>query len=723
LRPACGHLLKKPLWDEENSMQKLTLMVMILAGILSACGPTISYTSISTTSPNLSSVVAPDDTRTPFPTKPPVQATAGPATILPHQPVQLSSTLTTSSTEKVDLPVLAPNLRIGKGSPTSLAVSSDGRWMAVGTQFGVYQYHADTFEQAWFTPLPEKAGPLAFDPHSKRLGVSTGNAIEILDVETGGPLTRLEGAGSSFAWSPDGQRLVASGGCEQVTVWDVSRGAALKELRGGKCSEGYSGIHVTWGADGRIYAATMGTKILAWNGDTYTPIEGFSAEGAKDTWVSALQAAPQGNLLAQYDSMGYPIVAIIDAKQDRQLHLLDQQVNGPITTLAWAPDGQHLAVAYGMNTGLTLVWNAQTGQVEQKIEGFYAAAGLGWSPDGQTLFGLQSIDGQIHAVSVGAGLSPAPSGHVLRNLGGHEPAGTFLTWTQDGLASANGVTLTWWDPDNGQALRQETVGSPQAWVVSWPPGSPGTYLYSATQGAHQVGSVASRQPLAGDEGQYPFPTAWSWDGSRLASPTQVWDARTGELLARLYDPAQQHAPDGVAWSPDGSRLVSADSLDMQSPVIWDASTGDVLLTLQAKTGALKPLWLGLAWSPDGKHVAVVGSLMHPDTGEDEGMILVWDAKTGQQEKLLTAGMHASRLWTIAWSPDGRFLACGTTGSDLFLWDMVHDASLARLQGHTDISDQLAWSPDGSRLASVARDGTLQVWDLTSIPALEGEVQR
>jgi hypothetical protein len=36
-----------------------------------------------------------------------------------------------------------------------LAVSPDERWLTVGTQFGVYQYHADTFERAWFTSLKE----------------------------------------------------------------------------------------------------------------------------------------------------------------------------------------------------------------------------------------------------------------------------------------------------------------------------------------------------------------------------------------------------------------------------------------------------------------------------------------------------------------------------------------------------------------------------------------
>ena len=618
--------------------------------------------------------------------------------------------VSTDQSVEVSLPVLNPTLRIGKGSPTSLAVSPDGQWMAVSTQFGVYLYHANTFAESWFAPLPEKAGLVIFDPKSERLGVVSDSAIVILDVGNGKLLARLEGAGDSFAWSPDGQRLVSGSGCERVTVWDASNGAALKELGGGKCSEGYSGIKVSWAADGHIFGASMGTKILAWNGDTYAPIADFSAEGAKDIWISAVLAAPVGNLLAQYDSQGYSIVAIIDEKQDRQIHLLDQQVNGSITALAWAPDGQHLAVAYGMDTNLILIWNAQTGKVDQKIERFYSTVGLGWSTDGKTLLGPQSLDGQINAISIS-------TGHVLRSLGGHASADTFLTWTQEGLVSTNGATLSWWNPQSGELERQEIIGDAQEWVISWPPTDPETYLFVSSGQTHEVGTLSSKRSLLGDNPPYPFSSVWSLDGSRVADPTRVWDAVTGQLVAQLQDPTQQQVPDQVAWSPDGKRIASADSLNMQPPVIWDAQTGELLLTLQVETGELKPLWLGLAWSPDGKKLAAVGSLMDPANGSDKGMILIWDAKTGQQEQLLTTGMNGYRLLAVAWSPDSRFLACGTTGSELFVWNMVTLIPLAQLQGHRDIIDRLAWSPDGNHLASVARDGTLQIWDLSAFTSL------
>jgi WD40 repeat protein len=612
------------------------------------------------------------------------------------------------TTEQASIPVLSPSLTIGRGLATSLAVSPDGEWMAVGTQFAVYLYKADTFTQAWSVPLPDKVERLVFDPQSHTLAVESASTIFILDVHSGAELVKLVGATGSIGWSPDGQRLVSSSGCEQVTVWEASTGAALKNFGSGQCSEGYSCLQPAWSADGRIYAVSMGTQILAWNDDTYTPITDFSAQGVKDTWVSAIAAAPTGHLLAQYDSVGGNIIAIIDTQQNLQIHLLDQKVGGPITGLAWASDGQHLAVVYGMDTGLILIWNAQTGQVEQRITGRYASVGLGWSSDGKVLYGAQTVGGQIDALEVS-------SGKVLRSLDGYAPAGNFMTWTQAGLVSAYGTNVKWWNPASGELLNQETIGTYPVGVVSWPSVGPGNYLtydYSDSNSPYRIGKVSFESPTINADNQNPVPSAWSWEGSHLASSTVVWNAGTGAIEAQLNNPAQQHTPDQVAWSPDDQRLATADSLNMQPPVIWNAHTGKILLILASQTGGLEPIWLGLAWSPDGDRLAGVGALMNQTTGADEGMILVWDAKTGQQQRLLTAGMEDYRLEVPVWSQDGRFLACATTGSTLFVWDMQNQKLAAILQGHRDIVDRLAWSPDGKDLASISRDGTLRIWDLS-----------
>src|ERR1700728_3630902 len=68
--------------------------------------------------------------------------------------------------------------------------------------------------------------------------------------------------------------------------------------------------------------------------------------------------------------------------------------------------------------------------------------------------------------------------------------------------------------------------------------------------------------------------AWSPDGSLLATfggdtELQVWDARTGSLLASLAAPEPRAA--GLAFSPDGSRLATA--LVGGRISLWDSRIG------------------------------------------------------------------------------------------------------------------------------------------------------
>ncbi|MBC7819267.1 MAG: hypothetical protein IAG10_20465, partial [Planctomycetaceae bacterium] len=94
-----------------------------------------------------------------------------------------------------------------------------------------------------------------------------------------------------------------------------------------------------------------------------------------------------------------------------------------------------------------------------------------------------------------------------------------------------------------------------------------------------------------------------------------------------------------AFSPDGQRLVSG-GYD-QTLKIWDANTGDELLTLKGHTKVIH----SVAFSPDGQRVA--------STGYDQ-TIKVWDAETGQES--LTLKEFDSGLNCVAFSPDGHRLA-------------------------------------------------------------------
>jgi WD40 repeat protein len=75
--------------------------------------------------------------------------------------------------------------------------------------------------------------------------------------------------------------------------------------------------------------------------------------------------------------------------------------------------------------------------------------------------------------------------------------------------------------------------------------------------------------------------------------------------------------------------------------------------------------------------------------------------------------HENEVYTLAFSPDGRLLASGSTGRRIRLWDLRADKQVRILIGHSDYIDALAFSPDGRTLASASRDATVKLWSVSS----------
>ena len=192
-----------------------------------------------------------------------------------------------------------------------------------------------------------------------------------------------------------------------------------------------------------------------------------------------------------------------------------------------------------------------------------------------------------------------------------------------------------------------------------------------------------------------FSVAWSPAGDTIAfsAPAQagvaLWDANLARQTDILKDTMGIFDLGSLAWAPDGGRLAALVELgsagaDRWSLDIWRLPEGEVVLRIPVLGFGGLP-----EWSPDGRYLSCGSSMYDAETGD-----LLWTVP--------------GNLGLSAFSPDSSLVALGGTGGDARLYDTATGLAGLTLPAHQIALTGLSWSATDI-LASGAWNGEVFVW--------------
>ncbi len=515
----------------------------------------------------------------------------------------------------------------------------------------------------------------------------------------------------ALAISPDGQRLLTGSWQGLAHIWDLATGKPLVTVQ--------QGVHVhgvAFSPDGSRFATASNDpegEVRLWNAATGQLLQTYS--GHTDSALAVAFSHDGRRLVsASYDNTA----RVWDVDTGSQLLLLSGHSYW-VWSAEFSPDDRRIVTA--SQDGTVLIWSAESGTAGTPFRGHdgpvYCAR---FAPDGQTI-ASGGNDKQVllwnpdqvrpfdyQALSTGQ----APQGPTYRALTGHAASVRCVAFDESGqrLASGghdNSVKL-WNLADDSLTV---TLRGHAGWVRACGFTPDGKRVVSA--GHDQVAKVwdpaqyAEVRHLRGHtdgllDGQF------SPDGSQVVTvgrdrTARLWDLGTGRSLETL-DEGHEFLVTSAQFWPEGNRILTAAGDDTTR--LWNAETATELWRAEA-TGRV-----GIAaLSPDALWVA---------TGTGGTDLALWQASDGEPAGLLSG--HRSQVTSISFSPDSARLISGDAKGHLRIWDRATAQELKRLEGHTESIVALAWLA-GDRALSASADRTVAQWNLATGEELTDRVLR
>jgi WD40 repeat protein len=617
---------------------------------------------------------------------------------------------------------------------------------SVAAEAALFNAERHRQENRVFGPPPAKPRtrppPAAFSPDGHLAAIALGDAVHIVDSETGMTVAVLSSHSQwvgDFSFSPDGQRLVANASDKTLRVWEIPSGKQLVVLTSDDDPRPLGSP--IFSPDGRRIAAIVDdTMVRVWTsaGTRLTLLKGHTADitslsYAPDNWrivtssrdkTARIWDAESGEEILKYsghesEDVGDVRGALFSPDGKRVLTIAQSAqlwdstsgakvaetptVPGHIQILlraGFSPDGKRFVTASSDHTAQ--VWTADTAQPIAVLHHEQAVQDAEFSADGSRVV----TAAEDHT----ARIWEAGTGTLLATLGGHTAGVWRANLSRDGrhvLTEAWDGTARLWsaDPVRATVLNGNKI---QLSTVSFSPDGRRVVTASWDETA-RIWDVASGKQLKVFEGHSDIvnSAAFSPDAQYVLTASsdktaRIWNSETGEQIMVL---AHDRGVGFAAFSPDGKRIVTKVGRGGQ---IWDRDSGRTIATLPPYS---KTTYHAPRFSPDGRRVLTSGDyLAH-----------IWDSETGNLIVTLTG--HTLWVMSAAFSPDGRRVVTASADGTARIWDSETGKQLMVLAAYR--LDSAQFSRDGQRVVTASEDGTAQIWNADTgamIEVLRGHLQ-
>jgi WD40 repeat protein len=547
-----------------------------------------------------------------------------------------------------------------------LTFSWDGGMLAALSAGAVFLWDTTTGERLPFAS-PGQGRSLAFAPQSALLAVGCQDDRIYLwnaaSARSPGTIRAHTGPVRALTFAPDGRTLASSGDDSRVCLWRFTDGR-VPEKPLVEHSLGERAYALAFFPDG-ITLATGGDRHLVriWQADAASLKEIRAPLKLAGTPFRFIVSASASTLVTEVPGET-PLEWDLDTLTVRR-HLPSLPGSSPEYRLCRPARGPFLAV-YDGETATVERWDPVAWKADHfPDQGLRPIDSLAFTSDGRSL--ITGADARIRVVRAEA------------SIFGQK----VITDTR--LLRDAGTAVREWNSADGS--ERSTLGGP---AVMAPP---------------------SRITLSSDDR---FLAAGGEDGTVF-----VWDRIDHALHGRLfagpeaehYVPAVElarrfgtnpHYPESVhslAFCPGSHLLVTLSSRG--ALIVWDADLGRPIR--RATVELDRTAWIG--FSPSGDLVIA-----------DGGVLEFTDPRSGAVRFTLDAKAE-SPIATVAFSRDGSLLAVAGHNRQIHLLDRQSGQEMGRLIGHMDRVNALAFTPDSRILASGSSDRTVKLWDVRVVQEL------